>query len=257
MQTLSIIKIGGKLLDDTISLNQVTRSFSQLKGAKILVHGGGKIASELSEKLGIKPQMHQGRRITDKSTLEVVTMVYAGLINKQLVSQLQALNCNALGFSGADGNMILSEKRPIQAGIDFGWVGDVKRINTKLLISFLKKDIVPVFCAITHDGQGQLLNTNADTIASVIATSLSPYFEVNLKFCFEKEGVLANPNDDTSVLSDLSKSDYEKYKAEGVISNGMIPKIDNAFAAKDAQVHKVVICGVNGILEPKGTKLCL
>lgn len=256
MKPLTIIKIGGKLLDDELALNQVVTSFSKIDTPKILVHGGGKRASEFCLKWGITPQMINGRRITDQSTLEVVTMVYAGLVNKNLVSQLQASQCNAIGFSGADGNLICAQKR-LPGEIDYGFVGDVKRVNICLLSNFLNNGITPVFCAITHDGNGQLLNTNADTIASVLAITLSKQFEVVLKFCFEKEGVLADPMDDTSIISDLSKNDYTRHQQNGTISEGMIPKIDNAFAAKNANVTKVMICGINGILNPKGTEICL
>ncbi len=254
MNPLTIIKIGGKLLDHKTTLHDTITAFAKIDRPKILVHGGGKRASEFSQKLGVKTQMINGRRITDEATLEIATMVYAGLINKQLVSLLQKMNCNAIGFSGADGNLIRSQKRPVQE-VDFGFVGDVEQVNTSLLVTLLKQGIVPVFCAITHDGNGQLLNTNADTIAATLATALSNYFKVSLKFCFEKEGVLADPTDETSVFRDLSKKDYAFYQENGIISDGMIPKLDNAFTAKKSNVHKVVICGPNGILEQKGTEI--
>ncbi len=256
MEPLTIIKIGGKLLDDELALNQIVTSFSKIKSPKILVHGGGKRASELCLKLELEPQMHEGRRITDQATLEVVTMVYAGLINKKLVSLLQSFDCNAIGVSGADGNLILAQKRPPRK-MDYGFVGDVKNINTTLLTQFLKKRITPVFCAITHDGNGQLLNTNADTIASALAVALSDHFEVDLKFCFEKEGILADPTDERSVFPVLSKVDYALHQQKGTISEGMIPKLDNAFDAKKAKVNKVMICGVHGIIDQKGTEICL
>lgn len=255
MKPLTIIKIGGKLLDDEAVLNRLVTSFSKIKTSKILVHGGGKRASEFCLKLGIKPKMLNGRRITDQPALEVATMVYAGLINKKLVSLLQGIDCNAIGFSGADGNLITAQKRPVRE-IDYGFAGDIQSVNASLLISFLEKGITPVFCAITHNGAGQLLNTNADTIATALATALAGHFEVSLKFCFEKEGVLADPLDEASVISVLSKEDYTTYRKNGTISEGMIPKLDNAFTARASNIKKVMICGVSGIIEQKGTEIC-
>ncbi len=249
---LFILKIGGKLLDDEAQLSSALAAFSKINGPKILVHGGGKKGSEISRRLGIEPQMVDGRRITDAATLEVVTMVYAGLLNKTVVAKLQALGCDAIGLSGADGNAILSKKRGAGA-IDYGFVGDVENINNKLIINFLEDSLTPVVSPITHDGQGQLLNTNADTIARFLAVSLAQDFEVTLKFCFEKNGVLLDPTDDNSVLSSLDVETYAQYKAAGVISEGMLPKLDNAFAAKSGGVRKVWVCGVEGIFEEKGT----
>lgn len=256
MKKLTIIKIGGKLLDDEQAWKKAMTDFSEINEAKILVHGGGKMASEISKKLGIEPKMIEGRRITDAASLEVTTMVYAGLLNKKLVSFLQSNNQNAMGFSGADGNLILSEKRPVKQ-IDFGFVGDIKKINTELIISLLNQNIVPVFSAITHDGKGQLLNTNADTIAATLSKSLASYFQTTLKFCFEKEGVLMNPVNEEEIFPHLSKAEYLQETKKGVISAGMIPKLENAFAAKKAAVHQVRICGVSGINQLKGTEICL
>ncbi len=256
MKKLTVIKIGGKLLDNESAWKAAMDDFTKVECAKILVHGGGKMASEICQKLGIQPKMIEGRRITDGATLNVATMVYAGLLNKKLVSYLQFKACNAVGFSGADGNLILSEKRPV-GEIDFGWVGDVKTINTTLISNLLAQGIVPIFCAITHDGQGQLLNTNADTIASILAANLAKEYQTTLKFCFEKNGVLQDPLDDASYFKKLSKIVYLQKKDEGVISAGMIPKIDNALAAKQAMVYKVMICGVEGIPALKGTEICL
>jgi len=255
MKKLTVIKIGGKLLDDEKAWKIAMDDFSKIEGVKILVHGGGKMASEICSKLGIETKMIEGRRITDSDALDVATMVYAGLLNKKLVSYLQSRGDNAMGFSGADGNLVLSDKRPV-GEIDFGWVGDVKTINTSLLTSLLTQGVTPVFCAITHNGQGQLLNTNADTIASVLAASLAKKYQTTLKFCFEKNGVLQDPLDDASVLKKLSKVSYLQQKKEGIISAGMIPKIDNALAAKQALVHQVMICGVEGIHQLKGTEIC-
>lgn len=256
MKRLTVIKIGGNLLDDEVAWKLAMNNFSKIAGTKILVHGGGKMASHLCEKLGIETRLVEGRRITDPASLEVATMVYAGLLNKKLVSYLQSLGDNSMGFSGADGNLILSDKRPVGV-IDFGLVGDVKKINTALIINLLEQKIVPIFCAITHDGKGQLLNTNADTIAAALATNLAKEYQTVLKFCFEKEGVLKNPQDDASVFPILSKKEYLQQRNKGIISVGMIPKLDNAFAAKKAAVHQVRICSINGIHQLKGTEICL
>lgn len=256
MKPLALIKIGGKLLDDQVALQAALASFASLSGPKILVHGGGKEVSTRCEQMDIVPNMWNGRRITDGPTLEVAVMVYAGLINKQVVSHLQRLGCNALGLCGADGNLILARKRPVGA-IDFGWVGDVESINTPLLLALLEQGVIPVFCAITHDGQGQLLNTNADTIAAALATALATDFVVNLKLCFEKDGVLSDPEDDTSVLPSLAIAQYQQALKTGAISDGMIPKLDNAFNAKKAGVSHVIICGSKGIAQIQGTEICL
>ncbi len=249
---LTILKIGGKLLDDDHHLGLVLSAFANIEGPKILVHGGGKKGSEISRRLGIEPQMVEGRRITDAATLEVVTMVYAGLLNKTVVAKLQALGCNAIGLSGADGNAILAKKRGAGA-IDYGFAGDIETVNNALIVNFLENNLTPVFSPITHDGQGQLLNTNADTIARMLAVSLAQNFEVTLKFCFEKNGVLLDPSDDASVLPMLDSVAYEGYKSSGVISEGMLPKLDNAFAAKNGGVKEVWVCGIEGIAEQKGT----
>jgi acetylglutamate kinase len=251
---LTILKIGGKLLDDDAQLGSALSAFANIQGPKILVHGGGKKGSEISRRLGIEPQMVDGRRITDAATLEVVTMVYAGLLNKTVVANLQALGCNAIGLSGADGNAILSKKRGASA-IDYGFVGDIETVNNSLIINFLENDLIPVFCPITHNGQGQLLNTNADTIARMMAVSLAQNFEVTLKFCFEKNGVLLDPTDDASGLSMLDFETYERRKAAGVISEGMLPKLDNAFAAKSGGVREVWVCGLEGISGQNGTQI--
>lgn len=254
MKQLTILKIGGKLLDDDVQLSLSLTAFANIEGPKILVHGGGKKGSEISRRLGIEPQMVDGRRITDAATLEVVTMVYAGLLNKTVVAKLQALNCNAIGLSGTDGNAILSKKRGAGA-IDYGFVGDVEEVNNKLIINFLDDKLTPVVSPITHDGQGQLFNTNADTIARMLAISLAQNFDVTLNFCFEKNGVLLDPSDDTSVLPSLDSAAYEGYKSSGVISEGMLPKLDNAFAAKHGGVKAVWVCGIEGIAEQKGTQI--
>lgn len=252
---LTILKIGGKLLDDEVQLGMALSAFAKIEGPKILVHGGGKNGSEISRKLGIEPQMVEGRRITDAATLEVVTMVYAGLLNKTVVAKLQALGCDAIGLSGADGNAILAKKRGAGA-IDYGFAGDIESVNIQMLISLFGGNMTPVFCPITHDGHGQLLNTNADTIASTLAVSLAQKFDVTLKFCFEKNGVLLDPSDDASVLPSLDAETYGLYRTAGTINEGMVPKLDNAFAARNGGVKEVRVCGIEGIFEQKGTLIC-
>ncbi len=237
---LSIIKIGGNIIDDEPRLLAFLESFATIPGKKILVHGGGKLATKVAEGLGIRQQLVDGRRITDEETLRVVTMVYAGTINKNIVAQLQANGCAAIGLTGADGNTILSHKRS-HAGIDYGYVGDVDVVNTSLLTSLLLLDKTLVFAPITHDGKGQLLNTNADTIAQELATALSASFDVTLIYSFEKSGVLLNAEDEGSVIKKINAADYAGLKARQVIFAGMIPKLDNAFAALRNGVRKVII----------------
>ncbi|WP_186756997.1 acetylglutamate kinase [Echinicola salinicaeni] len=251
---ISIVKIGGNVIDDPEKLEEFLSLFARLEGKKILVHGGGVMASKFGESLGIKPKMVDGRRITDAETLDVVTMVYAGLINKKIVAQLQGLRQNALGFTGADGNLIRSSKRPI-GKIDYGFVGDVKEVDTELLNLLLEKDIVPVVSAITHDRKGNLLNTNADTIASEIATSMAKKHMVRLYFCFNKAGVLIDENNDDSVVPRINEEIYEELKKDNVIHSGMIPKLDNAFAALQKGVSNVWLGKAeNLILAAKGKK---
>lgn len=256
-QLLKVFKIGGGVLDDEAQLRAFVREFSQVAGRKILVHGGGKGASQMLQDLGIQPQMVQGRRITDAATLDVVTMFYAGKTNKQLVAALQAAGTNALGLSGADGNVIRAVKRPVK-DIDYGFVGDLPEgsVDARLLGTLLEADLTPVLCAITHDGQGQLLNTNADTIASTVARTLAAAYAVELHFCFEKDGVLADINDEASVIPEIQPWQYQQLKAEGVIAAGMVPKLDNAFAALEAGVEKVVIEHALKINQPVKTVLC-
>ncbi|HEX3007214.1 MAG TPA: acetylglutamate kinase [Bacteroidales bacterium] len=244
MDQLTVLKIGGNILDNEAFLENLLDSFSLLQGKKILVHGGGKIANVLMEKLGIAPKMVEGRRITDEETLKIVTMVYAGLINKNLVAQLQKRGCESIGLTGADANIIPAVKRPAKE-VDYGFVGDVypKDISSNTIINFLSMGLVPVCAPITHNGEGDLLNTNADTIASSVAIALAPFFHVNLVYCFEKNGVLMNPADENSVISRIDMNAFTEYKASGVISAGMIPKLDNAFAAINSGVKQVTICG--------------
>ncbi len=253
---LTILKIGGKLVEDEQKLKYILQKFAKIKGRKILIHGGGKAASTWSKKLGITPNMIDGRRVTDAATLEVVTMVYAGLYNKKIVSMLQAIPCNALGLTGADLNTIQSHKRVVK-DLDYGYVGDIDFVQTSIIQQLLNNHITPVFCAITHDKNGQLLNTNADTIASKLASALAPFYHITLKFCFEKNGVLKNPADDDSIISKIDYQDYQKYKTNGIISDGMIPKMDNAFSALNSEVEQVYICGVDAIHQNAGTSIKL
>ncbi len=256
---LTIIKIGGKIVEDKIRLNDFLQDYANFPGAKILVHGGGKTASNMIKDLGLQPKMIDGRRVTDTKTLEIVTMVYAGLINKNIVAQLQAFGTNALGLSGADLNSIQAHKRVVDK-IDYGYAGDVDKVNGKIISSLLLQNISPVFCAITHDQKGQLLNTNADTITAELAKALTESFAVKVVYCFEKDGVLKNPEDDNSLISNITKKEYLGYKKDGTIINGMIPKMDNAFDALEHSVEAVYIAS-SAILKSNkligGTKLCL
>ena len=235
-----MIKIGGNIIDDEQRLAAFLASFAALEGKKILVHGGGKLATKLAADLNIPQQMVDGRRITDAETLKIVTMVYAGLINKNIVAALQMHGANAIGLTGADGNLILSEKRQ-NASIDYGFVGDVKKVNTALLVSLLDNHMTVVVAPVTHNGKGSLLNTNADTIAQEIATALAVHYSVNLIYSFEKKGVLADVNDENSLIPLLTIPLYQKYREEQKIFAGMIPKLDNAFAAIASGVNKVII----------------
>lgn len=248
-KSVSIIKIGGNIIDNPTELKQFLSDFSQIQGYKILVHGGGKSATKMAESIGLVPQMIDGRRITDAAMLDVVVMIYAGQINKNIVAQLQANSTNAMGFSGADGNLIKSDKRN-HPTINYGFVGDVKKVNTNLLETLLSTGIVPVFCAITHDGKGQLLNTNADTIASELAIALSEVFDVTLNYCFEKPGVLFDAEDDSSVIENINQELYSKLKAEKAIHSGMIPKLDNCFNSLSKGVQKIKI-GHHRMLQDK------
>lgn len=240
MELLRIIKIGGNIIDDEVALYEFLAQFSKLEGLKILVHGGGKLATQLAKTLQIEVKMVDGRRITDEKTLDVITMVYAGKINKNIVAKLQSFDCNSIGFSGADGNTIVSKKRPVKT-IDYGYVGDIITVNTKAIEMLLAHNITPVFCAITHDKEGQLLNTNADTIASELAIGLSKVFRTELYYCFEKNGVLKDVTNDNSVIEMITRHNYKTYVDEGIITEGMLPKLDNCFYAINNNVEKVYI----------------
>ena len=240
MDKLAVVKIGGNVIEDVNALQSFLADFAHIQGSKILVHGGGKKATAMAEKMGIPVQMVEGRRITDVQNLDIITMLYGGKINKNIVAQLQSLGCNALGLSGADGNAIQAVKRPIKT-IDYGFVGDIVGVNVELFQMLLKGGYTPVCCAVTHDQKGQLLNTNADTIAATLAQSLSQYFEVSLWYCFEKQGVLENIDNDSSVIETITPKKYKNLKAEQVIHSGMIPKIDNCFDALANGVNEVKI----------------
>lgn len=242
MEKLTIVKIGGNVIDNADALALFLNDFTKLEGKKILIHGGGKIATQMSASLGIEAKMVEGRRITDEKTLEIVTMVYAGLINKNIVAQLQAHQSNAIGLTGADGNIIRAQKRPIKE-IDYGFVGDLDEnsISTQALSNLLEAGFLPIFCAITHDGNGYLLNTNADTIASSIAVAMSKTYQTHLVYCFEKKGVLKDVNDDSTVVRKIRTHQFEELKADGTVAGGMIPKLQNAFEAINKGVSSVYI----------------
>ena len=248
MKTLKVVKIGGNIIDDEKALQVFLQHFAQLKGPKLLVHGGGKLATQLSNTMNVEVKMVEGRRITDTQTLEIITMVYGGKINKTIVAQLQAHGCNAVGFTGADGNSIVSVKRPVKT-IDYGFVGDVVKVNTLVTSLLLKNEVIPVFCAITHDENGQLLNTNADTITSELAIAFSKEFVVELYYCFEKSGVLADATDETSVINNINSDSYKSLLEKGIIANGMLPKMENCFYALKGNVSKVCIGKTNMLFE--------
>jgi acetylglutamate kinase len=258
MDSLYIIKIGGNIIDDAAKLNSFLQSFGQLKGKKILIHGGGKLATKLAEDMKVPQQLVDGRRITDAETLKIVTMVYAGYINKNIVAQLQASGCMATGITGADGNAILAHKRT-NAKIDYGFVGDIDAINTEFLKNLLDQEQAIVVAPITHDNKGQLLNTNADTIAQELAKALSRLYQVQLIYSFEKSGVLLDANDDKTVIPSLNPGYYSQLKTEQKIFAGMIPKLDNAFTALNSGVKKVIIGKAEELNElitgAKGTSL--
>ena len=253
MEKVTIVKVGGAIVEDNEQLAQLLTDFAAIPGKKVLVHGGGRRATKVAAALGIESKMVNGRRITDAQMLEVVTMVYGGLVNKNLVAKLQAKGVNALGLTGADMDVIHSHKRPVKDGVDFGYVGDVERANGKMLQTLIQEGITPVMAPLTHDGNGNILNTNADTIASETAKALAPYYDVTLIYSFEKKGVLSNPDDDNSVIPVITRSDFEKYQADGTIGGGLIPKIENALAAVDAGVKEVIITLATAIDGKQGT----
>ena len=252
-EKLTIVKVGGAVVEDEAQLAQLLKDFSAIPGRKALIHGGGRRATQVAASLGIESKMVGGRRITDAEMLSVVTMVYGGLVNKNLVARLQANGVNALGLTGADIDVIRSHKRPLKDGIDFGFVGDVDRADGQMLSRLIEAGITPVMAPLTHDGQGHILNTNADTIASETAKALAPFYDVTLIYSFEKKGVLSNPDDDNSVIPTINRADFERYKADGTISGGMLPKIENALNAIDAGVGRVIITLATAIDGHSGT----
>ena len=260
-EKLTIVKVGGAVVEDELQLSQLLRDFSAIEGRKVLVHGGGRKATKMAERLGIETQMVNGRRITDSAMLEVVTMVYGGLVNKNLVARLQAHGVNAIGLTGADADVIRSHKRPpvVVDGspVDYGFVGDVDNVANDTLTHLIEAGITPVLAPLTHDGEGHILNTNADTIASEAAKALAKDYDVTLIFSFEKKGVLSNPDDDDSVIPVITRTLYNKYKADGTISGGMLPKIENALAAVEAGVAKVIITLATAIDGHHGTVISL
>ncbi|GAB6010948.1 acetylglutamate kinase [Viscerimonas tarda] len=253
-EKLTLIKVGGKIVEEDGSLNELLKDFAKITGYKVLVHGGGRSATKLADRLGLESKMVNGRRITDLETLQIVTMVYGGLVNKNIVAKLQAIGINALGLTGADMNIMRSDKRPVK-DIDYGYVGDVKEVDTKLLQYLIKQGIVPVLAPLTHDKKGNILNTNADTIAAEAAQELAKDFDVTLVYCFEKKGVLMDENDDDSVIPELNKASFEKLVTGGIIQGGMLPKLENAFKSIDNGVKEVVITQASSILGKGGTTI--
>lgn len=249
---LILIKVGGQIVEEPETLQRLLSDFSKIAGHKVLVHGGGRAATKMATQLGIETQMVNGRRVTDVEMLKVVTMVYGGLVNKQIVAGLQTLGVNALGLTGADLNYMRSEKRPVKE-VDYGFVGDVKEVDAEILADLISKGVVPVLAPLTHDKKGNLLNTNADTIAGEAAKALARYFDVTLMFCFEKKGVLLNPDDDDSVIDEITKTDFERYVTDGIINGGMIPKLENSFNAIQAGVKQVIITRADEIDKGSGT----
>ena len=252
-EKLTVIKVGGKIVEEEATLRQLLNDFAAIDGHKVLVHGGGRSATKIAAQLGIESKMVNGRRITDAETLKVVTMVYGGLVNKNIVAGLQARGVNALGLTGADMNVIRSVKRPVKE-VDYGFVGDVEQVDATLLSDLIHKGVVPVMAPLTHDGHGNMLN-NADTIAGETAKALSALFDVTLVYCFEKKGVLRDENDDDSVIPQITRAEFEQYVADGVIQGGMIPKLENSFEAINAGVSEVVITLASAINNSGGTRI--
>jgi len=257
MNQLTVIKVGGAVVEDEQQLRQLISDFANIPGNKVLVHGGGRRATKVAEQLGIETTMINGRRVTDAEMLNVVTMVYGGLVNKHVVALMQAAGINALGLTGCDMNVILSHKRPMKDGVDYGFVGDVDKTDGKQLSTLLNAGITPVMAPLTHDGKGNILNTNADTIASETSKALAQYYDVTLIYCFEKKGVLSNPDDEDSVIDNITKESFKELVDNGTIAGGMIPKIENAFNALDSGVKKVVITHVTAIDGNHGTAITL
>ncbi len=254
-QQITIVKVGGKIVENPETLNQLLHDFSALPGKKVLVHGGGRTATDMASRLGIETHMVEGRRITDADMLRVVTMVYAGLVNKNVVARLQGCGVNALGLTGADMDVIRSHRRPLKNGIDYGFVGDVDHVDGERLSMLVEAGITPVMAPLTHNGQGDMLNTNADTIAAETAKALAAHYDVTLVYCFEHAGVLTNPDDEESVIPLITREKFEHLKADGTVSGGMLPKIENSLAAVEAGVKRVVITKANKIRTNQGTSI--
>ncbi|WP_278990206.1 acetylglutamate kinase [Segatella bryantii] len=252
-QKITVVKVGGAIVEDPQSLDQLLQNFAAIEGPKVLVHGGGRRATKVATSLGIESKMVNGRRITDAEMLEVVTMVYGGLVNKNIIAQLQSKGVNALGLTGADMDIIHSHKRPQKNGVDYGFVGDVEHVNGFALRNIIEQSITPVMAPLTHDGKGNMLNTNADTIASETAKALARFYDVTLIYSFEKKGVLSNPEDDESVIPTITRQDFEQYVANGTVAGGMIPKLENALAAVDSGVSQVIITLASAIDGKHGT----
>jgi acetylglutamate kinase len=254
MDRLTIVKVGGKVVEDPGMLNAMLDNFTSITGYKMLVHGGGQTATDIAGRLGVETRMVEGRRITDEKTLEIAIMVYAGLLNKRIVAGLQARNNNALGLTGADLDLIRAHKRIVEE-IDYGFAGDIDNVNTREIRLLLTENVIPVVTPITHDGKGVLLNTNADTVASRLAIELSNYFKVLLFYCFEKRGVLSDPLDDNSVLTELSEPQFLEFQESGIISSGMVPKLYNGFKAIHNGVAEVLITNPENFYRGRGTRL--
>ena len=252
-EKITVVKVGGAVVEDDLQLSSLLRDFIAISSRKVLVHGGGRRATKVAAALGIETKMVNGRRITDAEMLEVVTMVYGGLVNKNIVARLQAQGINALGLTGADCNVIRAHKRPLKEGIDFGFVGDVDKADGEMLQALIEEGITPVMAPLTHDGEGHLLNTNADTIAAETAKALAEYYDVTLIYSFEKKGVLRNPDDDDSVIHVITREDFQRYVVDGTVAGGMIPKLENAFDAIDAGVSQVIITLATAIDGKHGT----
>jgi acetylglutamate kinase len=253
-EKLTVVKVGGKIVEEAESLNALLNDFARIDGRKVLVHGGGRSATKVAASLGIESRMVNGRRITDAEMLKVVTMVYGGLVNKNIVAGMQARGVNALGLTGVDMDVIRSVKRPVK-DVDYGYVGDVTKVDGDMLASLIASGVVPVMAPLTHDGEGNMLNTNADTIAGETAKALAEHFDVTLVYCFEKKGVLRDENDDDSVIANINRADFEKYVAEGVIQGGMIPKLENSFDAIAAGVSQVIITSATDVCAAHGTRI--
>lgn len=254
-EKLSVIKIGGAVIENQEMLEAFLEDFQKIAGPKILIHGGGRIATEIGNKQGIKANMVEGRRVTDDQTIDLVTMVYGGLVNKKMIARLQAMGINAIGMTGADGGIIKSEKRPVKNGVDYGWVGDPKEVNGEVLEKLLMARLTPVIAPLTHDGKGKILNTNADTMAGTVAVAMTAYYEVELSLTFELEGVMKDVNDPNSMIPTFRQDYFEEMKVSGAIHAGMIPKLENAFYALNQGVKAVRICKFDQIHSNNGTFL--